>query len=76
MFKTSYRDLSCNKTKFYRAFINKTRDQNIISYKNRRAKVLKQKKRASGGIIQGRPGLARKVQDLTARFLYGGRIGM
>jgi hypothetical protein len=44
----------CSKTKFYRAFINKTRGYNIISYKNRRAKVLKLKKRGLNTINQGR----------------------
>jgi hypothetical protein len=38
--------------------------------------VLKHKKRASGGIIQGRQGLVCKIQDLTARIFLGGRTGM
>jgi ABC-type dipeptide/oligopeptide/nickel transport system permease subunit len=38
--------------------------------------VPKHKKRASGGIIQGRQGPDHKNQDLFVRILIGGRTGL
>jgi hypothetical protein len=38
--------------------------------------MLKQKKRTSGAIIQGKQGLDHKTQDLIARILTGGRTDM
>jgi hypothetical protein len=47
-----------------------------MSYKNRRANLLKQEKRSSVAITQGRQELDHKIQDLIARILLGGRTGM